>query len=597
MRNGTLLIVFLTTVSLFAQPGSLDPTFNCILYRSEVYSMVNLPDDKILVDGTFQVDANSPIQHLIRLNSDGSFDFSFSAAIDSLYGFCHRQSDGKIIVTTEYEVTVPYDTIFAPDSITGIGFDTFLVTYTTLRDSLTHFHRLNVDGDVDSTYHITLIRRDVLNHSIASIIQPDGKLILCSNNYNDNSAARDSFRFMEDATRWYNSVRLNIDGSVDATFHPILPFLNSFVKFQSDGKMIIRQYGNNIPSLHRLNVDGSIDLTYQSVNLPANFGMGRMFFQPDGKILMVADFFLSDSVLVRLNADGSIDSTFHVSYLIGTSGASSFSTISDIKTQADGKIVIAGDFDVYNGSSHKAVVRLNPDGSVDESFNNYDFSANTRFWNLSIQSTGKILVSGYKYIPDNLIYLPIYRLNVDTGALICAAYFRIYPDSTAHNWIALNLSPSINPLTYTWYWGDGDSSVGATPSHTYSSAGHPNICLHVSDGLGCEDWYCDSSIYVFKTEEIITVNVVDGISSISETNSEGAIAIFPNPSQGIFTLTSDISQGGGVSVYAITGAKVFASEVASLNRTIIDILQQPKGIYIVKVNNSRGVWTQRVVVE
>ena len=75
------------------------------------------------------------------------------------------------------------------------------------------------------------------------------------------------------------------------------------------------------------------------------------------------------------------------------------------------------------------------------------------------------------------------------------------------------------------------------------------------------------------------------------------LGISPNPSNGVFSLTSDIQQGGVIGVYTITGAKVFTSKVSSLNRTTIDISQQPKGIYIVKVNNSRGVWTQRVVVE
>lgn len=75
------------------------------------------------------------------------------------------------------------------------------------------------------------------------------------------------------------------------------------------------------------------------------------------------------------------------------------------------------------------------------------------------------------------------------------------------------------------------------------------------------------------------------------------LGISPNPSHGVFTLTSDIQQGGEVNVYTITGANVFASKAASLSRTTIDISQQPSGVYIVKANNRKGVWMQRVIKE
>lgn len=224
--------------------------------------------------------------------------------------------------------------------------------------------------------------------------------------------------------------------------------------------------------------------------------------------------------------------------------------------------------------------------------------------------TGSIWVDayGHSYTFSGLpagIYNATFTCGGTISATItepaCNSLFSISPDSTAtHTWTANNLSASYNPLSYMWFWGDGDSTAGVAPSHTYSSAGYFNICLRVSDGLGCEDLYCDSSTYIFKTEEVITVNVVDKTQTptgISDTKNNHSISLYPNPSNGKFTLTSDISQGGMIEVYNITGAKVFSQNTSSLTRANIDISQQAKGIYLVKVSNTENVWTQRVVVE
>jgi uncharacterized delta-60 repeat protein len=73
--------------------------------------------------------------------------------------------------------------------------------------------------------------------------------------------------------------------------------------------------------------------------------------------------------IVRIKPDGSRDTTF-------PAGGSGF-TLNGLSTfgvyraalQADGKYVAIGDFASYNGSPVKGIVRINPDGSLDDSFN------------------------------------------------------------------------------------------------------------------------------------------------------------------------------------------------------------------------------------
>jgi uncharacterized delta-60 repeat protein len=90
----------------------------------------------------------------------------------------------------------------------------------------------------------------------------------------------------------------------------------------------------------------------------------------------------TDSILVRLNNDGSIDNTFNFSGNFYSSSGS----YRCIEIQNDGKIVVAGP--QYNNNA-KTINRFNADGSSDTSFN---FSQNLSQINaIKIQNDGKII--------------------------------------------------------------------------------------------------------------------------------------------------------------------------------------------------------------
>jgi hypothetical protein len=63
-----------------------------------------------------------------------------------------------------------------------------------------------------------------------------------------------------------------------------------------------------------------------------------------------------------LNSDGSVDNTFSI-------GTGFNNTVWVIKVQTDGKILVGGNYTQYNGNPHSNLIRLNSDGSVDNSFN------------------------------------------------------------------------------------------------------------------------------------------------------------------------------------------------------------------------------------
>jgi hypothetical protein len=87
--------------------------------------------------------------------------------------------------------------------------------------------------------------------------------------------------------------------------------------------------------------------------------------QPDGKILISALLDQANgnlaSHVVRLNSDGTTDTSFHVSFV--ADGA-----VRAILAQADGRIVLSGDFKHYDGQAVSGLVRLDSSGRVDASF-------------------------------------------------------------------------------------------------------------------------------------------------------------------------------------------------------------------------------------
>jgi hypothetical protein len=67
--------------------------------------------------------------------------------------------------------------------------------------------------------------------------------------------------------------------------------------------------------------------------------------------------------LVRINPNGTRDDTF----VVGSFGG--FSTIYDITIQSDNKVILTGNFTSYSGSSANCIVRINTDGTYDSTFN------------------------------------------------------------------------------------------------------------------------------------------------------------------------------------------------------------------------------------
>lgn len=202
-------------------------------------------------------------------------------------------------------------------------------------------------------------------------------------------------------TRTYNGVltgnlvRLTATGSVDAAFNaggtgftyngqvpsstPNFPNNLRSLTVQADDKILVggnldSYNGQAVANLLRLNADGTRDAGFSvgplgltAAGNPTSPNSGTpetILVQPDGKIVVGGLFAqvggAPASNLVRLNADGTPDNTF---LSTGTNGS-----VRTLARQPDGKLLVGGLFTQVNGQAGGGLVRLNADGTRDASF-------------------------------------------------------------------------------------------------------------------------------------------------------------------------------------------------------------------------------------
>ena len=162
----------------------------------------------------------------------------------------------------------------------------------------------------------------------------------------------------------------------------------------------------------------------KSLKVSTNFSIGRVFLLAAFVLLSgVFGYFSQRQTSAQIADKSAIKQNFYGPEFFKNSGEvdTSFETnllnefdsgvnVNAILKQPDGKLLIAGSFANVGGFSRRGLVRLNPDFSLDRSF---DIGAgSSSFSVLAIQSDGKILVGG-SITFSNGFRSGIFRLNTD----------------------------------------------------------------------------------------------------------------------------------------------------------------------------------------
>ena len=130
--------------------------------------------------------------------------------------------------------------------------------------------------------------------------------------------------------------------------------------------------GTNRNSLARLNSDGSLDSSFDVGSGTGGSGqVEAMAFQPDGKLMVAGNFNLFNgaalSAIVRLQTNGVLDMTFGVFF--DSCVDCGFPDLRGVGVLSNGTIMISGVFNRIETAHWNGLARLNPDGGLDITFN------------------------------------------------------------------------------------------------------------------------------------------------------------------------------------------------------------------------------------
>ncbi len=251
--------------------------------------------------------------------------------------------------------------------------------------------RLNSDGSIDSSFD-----PGADNFVGTLAVQTDGKILVGGSFFHLGGGGTGT-------TSRTNIGRLNSDGSLDTDFDPGAGGIVYAIAVQADGRIVlggafITLGGGGTGTtprfyIGRLNSDGSVD---NSFNPGADNLVSAIALQADGKILVGGQFTTLGgggigttprNHIGRLDSDGTVDVTFDP----GVSG-----TPAALVVQSDGKILVGGIFGFLGGggsgtTGRNNIGRLNPDGTLDADF---DPGANNTVSKLIVQPDNRILVGG-----------------------------------------------------------------------------------------------------------------------------------------------------------------------------------------------------------
>ncbi|NMH26861.1 hypothetical protein [Flavobacterium silvaticum] len=476
--------------------GSLDESFpTTSVFGGPIFKFTPRPDGKFWITGWFTSVGTESLKYIALLNADGTVDPTVVINTNNLVFDTAIQPDGKLIIVGAFSQVAgqarncfarlnadnSLDTAFVPTGPTYSARSVELLAngkmYVTCTDFL--LRRYNSNGTVDNTF---LSPNEYASNLMYCpiVVQPDGKILVGGGGvtrFNDDGTVDENFqtgidpmfgapsvykiRLLPDGkfyvaggfsnyegTTEHKVSRRNTDGTWDAGFDRG----NGTGADNGIGTIINLDQGNlfitgsfdhyNDVSRRRiakLTINGELDESFD----PGTGFDGRIFFTEktsSGKILISGNFSNYNGQqanhLILLNPDGTVDNSFQSGSGFTDASGATGSGITAVRILDNGKILVSGNFDSYNGVNCPTFICLNADGSRDYTFNTPFLPPNHFATNIiNLPGQQKILVTlaypGIFYYEHDIFFKIDYSGNVDSSFHAPSDEYTIYSNLIA----------------------------------------------------------------------------------------------------------------------------------------------------------------------
>ena len=488
--------------------------------------------------------------------------------------------------------------------------------------------RFDACGTLDSSFGLNgkvRYKFDQRNKGNAFALQADGKIVCAGVQAPSNSGSQQRACIS----------RFNSDGSPDSSFnltgtHPIMISSGNFgsVHVMDDGRIVgIGYLGSGLgAAVVRFKPDGSLDSTFNSDGL-AHFNPNGGYFDatkghllPNGKIILTAWSSITDwrFTAMQLDSTGTLDSLFGNNgfYFDTALPSTGFTVVVSSVVDANGSLLMSGSLD----NSNVYILKLTPLGVVDSTFGVngiFNYSFNGRVKGMKLMENGNILLPGSNY---NSMYGIGCALMISPNGTLESTFganglrnFNFNNDSGTHwlealvqlangDWIAASSSngfifrkyteisnvpyiyenngvlTTIDAASYQWYLNNEPILNATESSHTAAQNGAYTVMTSTYDG-------CSRLSGAYT---MISLGIAKEFTS--------GISIYPNPSNGLFTLKGNAlnSKLQHVKVLNTLGATVYSSQQIQLNQ-VVDIQNFPSGVYFIELQFNSGKEVYKVI--
>lgn len=359
--------------------GQIDPTF---VFETDLGTAIQqiepLPGGGFLVKGDFPTVNGNTAKYVARLSSSGAVDPGFH--YDSEY---------------PRRIAVWGEKFYGIHALPGEA----------------RIRRYNADGSIDLTFSSPSFTYAAGASLECVAAQPDGKALVAGQFTEVNGASHAGL------------ARLNVDGSVDATFDAGMPFpLDrgygiSAMLVLPDGSILVGGYFPSFSGMDRLSIAqlsatgallGGFDLRNWSQEMAR---ISTLLLEPGGSVLAGGECRLfGDSTsrnLIRFENSGQLDESFQREPEVGY--------VTGLARQSGGKIIVGS---LARGG---AIARLHPNGALDPTF--YFPGSNFSQPVVAVMSDGAVLAGGW-FGGRNLIRL-------GGGGYSGPGIFELHPGSNA----------------------------------------------------------------------------------------------------------------------------------------------------------------------